>query len=291
MSACCAKPPLEADGPFYARTSSDEPTLPLGKVDGPFYARTSSDEPTLPSGKADGPFSARTSSVEPLLSLGKADGPFVGTSSDEPTLSPGKSDKVFSRSSVECFLSDLFLSLSWAGLEVLGDNEGDEGGLDSCANFRPKAALEIEQPSSAELPTKAMCVVPGASALVEEELNISDMGLGGEDSSPIPLSITPSGLPLSAEMNCGNEAVECVNTLDTSRWVKNRLPSFSKLVGLPLRRHEKLCIALLQKIEREMEAVKVMNRKVTVSRKVVIYKDKGKRELRNLQSSVNYDGR
>ena len=174
---------------------------------------------------------------------------------------------------------------------VLGDNEGDEGGLDSCDNFRPKVVLEIEQPSLAELPTKAMCVVPGASALVEEELNISNMGLGGEDSLPIPLlSITPFGLPLSAELNYGNEAVECVNTLDASRWVKNRLPGFSKLVGLPLSRHEKLCIALLQKIERETEVAKELNRKATVSRKV-IYKDKGKRELRNLQSSVNYDGR
>ena len=62
-------------------------------------------------------------------------------------------------------------------------------------------------------------------------------------------------------------------------------------MGLPLSRHEKLCIALLQKIERETKAAKVMNRKVTVSRKVVIYKDKEKRELRNLQSLVNYDGR
>ena len=35
----------------------------------------------------------------------------------------------------------------------------------------------------------------------------------------------------------------------------------------------------------------MMNRKVTVARKVVIYKDKGKRELRNLQSLVNYGGR
>ena len=79
---------------------------------------------------------------------------------DDPMLSPGKSDKVFSQSSIECFLFDLFLSLLQAGLVVLGDNEGDEGGLDSCANFKPKAALEIEQPSLAKLPTKAMCVVP-----------------------------------------------------------------------------------------------------------------------------------
>ena len=304
VSAWCAKSLLEADGPFYAGSSSDEPTLPSGGADGPFCPGTSSDEPTLPSGKvdglfyagissdeltvsqdkADGPFFAGISFVEPLLSLGNVDDPFsVGTSSDEPTLPTSKSDKVLSRSSVECFLSDFFLSLSRARLVVLGDNEGDGGGLDSCANFMLNAALEIKQPSSTELPTKAMCVVPGASALAEEELNFSDMGLGGEDSSPRPLlSITPFGLPLLAELNCGNEAVECVNTLDTSRWVKNRLPGFSKLLGLPLSHHEKLCIALLQKIERETEAAKVMNRKVTVARKVVIYKDKGKRELRNL---------
>ena len=172
---------------------------------------------------------------------------------------------------------------------VLGDNDGDEGGLDS---LMPIAAFEFEQPSLAELPTKALCAVPGVSALVEEEFNFSDMGLGGEDSSPIPLlSITPFGLPLTAELNCGNEAVGYESILDTSRWVKNRLPSFCKLVGLPLNCHEKLCIALLQRIEKETEAAKVMNKKVTPSRKVVIFKNKGKRELRNLQSSVNYDGR
>ena len=105
------------------------------------------------------------------------------------------------------------MSLLWAGFLVLGGNEGDEGGLDSCANSMLKGALEIKQPSFAELPTKAMYVVPWASALVEEGLNFSDMGLGGEDSSPIPLlSITPFGLPLSAELNCGNEAVECEYT-------------------------------------------------------------------------------
>ena len=116
--------------------------------------------------------------------------------------------------------------------------------------------------------------------------------MGGEDSSPIPLlSLTPFGLPLTAELNYGIEAVGCESILDTSRWVKNRLPGFSKLVGLPLNRHEKLCIALLQRIEKETKAAKAMNKKVTPSRKVVIFKDKGKRELRNLQCSVNYDGR
>ena len=110
-------------------------------------------------------------------------------------------------------------------------------------------------------------------------MNFLDKGLGGEDSSPIPLlSITPFGLPLTAELNGGNEAVGCENILDTSRWVKNKLPDFSKLVGLPLNCHEKLCIALLQKIEKETEVAKAMNRKVTLSRKAPSYKDRGKRE-------------
>ena len=186
-------PSSEADGSSLASTNSDEFMLYPGKADGPFYHGTSFDELTASLDKVDDPFSTGISSVEPSLLPGKADDPFsIGTSSDELTLSPGKSDKVFSRSSVECFLSNFFLSLSRAGLVVLGDNEGDEGGLDS---FMPTAALEFEQPSLAELPTKALCVVPGVSAFVEEELNFSNTGLGGEDSSPIPLlSITPGYL-------------------------------------------------------------------------------------------------
>ena len=49
--------------------------------------------------------------------------------------------------------------------------------------------------------------------------------------------------------------------------------------------------SFLRQIERETEAAKVLNKKDTVPRKAGIYKDKGKRELRNLKSSVNYDGR
>ena len=142
------------------------------------------------------------------------------------------------------------------------------------------------------IPTKAIYDVPGPSVSMEEEMVTSDLGLGGEVILPIPLrTINPFGLALSAELNGGTEAVGCMNTLDISNWVKHKLLGFSKLVRLPLSRHEKLCIALLQQIERETEAAKVLNRKVTVPRKAIIYKDKGKRELRNLKTSVNYDGR
>ena len=135
-------PSGEADGSSLTSTSSDELMLYPGKADGPFYAGTSSDELTASLDKADDPFSAGLSSVEPSLLPGKSDDLFfVGTSSNELTLSPSKSDKVFSRPLVECFLSDFFLSLSRVGLVVWGDQEGDEGGLDS---LMPTAALEFE---------------------------------------------------------------------------------------------------------------------------------------------------
>ena len=81
------------------------------------------------------------------------------------------------------------------------------------------------------------------------------------------------------------------NKLDISGSVKHRIPGFSKLVGLSTTRHEKLCIALLQRLEAEMEATNVLHRKVMGSQKVAKSKNKGRRELRNLISSVNYDGR
>ena len=76
---------------------------------------------------------------------------------------PGKADLVFLRPLVEYFLSTLFLSFLKAGLVVLGDQEGDNGGLVSFT------ALNSEQSRLAESPTKAMCVVSGASVLGEEE--------------------------------------------------------------------------------------------------------------------------
>ena len=190
--------------------------MTLGEADVSSSAGTSSDELTAPLDEADDQFSTGTSSVELSLLSGKIDDLFsVGTNSDELVLSPGESDMVSSRPSVECSLSDLNLSLSRIGIVALGDNEGDEGGLDSCLLTD---ACEFEQPSLAELPMKALCAVPGVSTYVEEDFNFSNSSLGEEESSLIPLlSITPFGLPLTAELNCGIEAVGCESILDTSR--------------------------------------------------------------------------
>ena len=84
-----------------------------------------------------------------------------------------------------------------------------------------------------------------------------------------------------ANLNNGTEVLGLENTLDISNWEKHKILGFSKLVGLPLSRHEKMCIMLLQRLMREMEFVKLLHRKAITHRKVVS-KDEGKRELRNL---------
>ena len=67
--------------------------------------------------------------------------------------------------------------------------------------------------------------------------------------------------------------------LDISGWVRHRILGFSKLVGLSTTRHEKLCIALLQRLETVMEAANVLHSKATGSKKVAKSKNKGCREL------------
>ena len=53
-------------------------------------------------------------------------------------------------------------------------------------------------------------------------------------------------LALSAEVHNDTEVVGLGSTLDISKWLKHRIPGFSKLVGLPVSCHERLCIAYLQ---------------------------------------------
>ena len=51
------------------------------------------------------------------------------------------------------------------------------------------------------------------------------------------------------------------------------------------------CIDYLQRLEREIKVVNERQKKATVNQKATSSTGKGKKELRNLISSVNYDGR
>ena len=127
-------------------------------------------------------------------------------------------------------------------------------------------------------------------ALTEVETAYPVEVLGDMESSSPLMSINPLGMVMTAELNSNTKMIEFDNTLKLSNWVKHRLPSFSKMMGFSLGGHEKRCIMLLQRLEAEIEATKLVHRKDVAHQKVVS-KDKRKRELRNLISSVNYDGR
>ena len=72
-----------------------------------------------------------------------------------------------------------------------------------------------------------------------------------------------------------------------SLWVEQKYKDFGELVGMPITGFEVECIALLHKIDAERKK----GRHYPCSRKPTRSTKKGTRELRNLISTVNYDGK
>uniref|UniRef100_A0A2N9FZT4 Reverse transcriptase domain-containing protein n=1 Tax=Fagus sylvatica TaxID=28930 RepID=A0A2N9FZT4_FAGSY len=122
-----------------------------------------------------------------------------------------------------------------------------------------------------------------ASEEVEGWASLAGMGsedTDGELASPLqcaPIAmIKPSGVVTVLEQTAS----------EPSQWVKRKHQGFCKLVGFPIESHEQECLALLQRIEADRFA-----RKVTlVPRRTPAPSLKGKRELRRLISTVNYEG-
>ena len=87
------------------------------------------------------------------------------------------------------------------------------------------------------------------------------VGFGENEMSVcLPLQIIdPSVSTNLEELEEATELLSIENKVDISSWMKHRIPGFSKLVGLSTTRHEKLCIALLQRLETEMEAANVLH--------------------------------
>ena len=141
---------------------------------------------------------------------------------------------------------------------------------------------------------KSGCGLPGLGVSLVEEMALSEAVLGEEenlaDCNPL-FTIIPPRLALTMKMHNDSEVLNIGNTVDVYSWVKNRIPGFSKVIGLSMNRHEKLCIAYLQRLEREMAVINQQRKKVAPNQKLASSTGKGKRELRNLISTVNYDGR
>jgi hypothetical protein len=110
-------------------------------------------------------------------------------------------------------------------------------------------------------------------------------GLTGED-PPSPMNCTPIcmvGPPLSPPgLGLIGEGIDALS--QPSKWVAHQMNLFRKQVGVSIKGHEAECLALLRKIEKDRKP-KMTNASV---RKTV---KKGNRELKNLASSVNYNGK
>ena len=105
----------------------------------------------------------------------------------------------------------------------------------------------------------------------------TDLDLGDVDSFSSLMTINPMGLVVSAELHNNTEVMGVENPLNISNWMKHRIPSFSKMMGLSLGQHEKMCIMLLQRLEREIEVANLQHRTDAAHRKAMS-EDKGKRE-------------
>ena len=117
---------------------------------------------------------------------------------------------------------------------------------------------ENGQPNLAMMELKSGCGLLGLGVSLVEEMALSEAVLGEEenlaDCNPL-FTIIPPRLALTMKMHNDSEVLNIGNTLDVYSWVKNRIPGFSKVIGLSMNRHEKLCIAYLQRLEREMAII------------------------------------
>ena len=194
----------------------------------------------------------------------------VGFSAEEPQITPGKAETEVDKA-LEGLISNFILNSLRAGIEEVVAPDDVEGGWVE-GDYDPQG---IDSPYQSNQPVLALTEV-------DEGLEVVDC------SSPLK-TFNPMGLVVSVELNSNTEVMRLKNTLNVSNWVKHRLPSFSKMMGLSLGRHEKRCIMLLQRLEKETEVANLVHR--NAAHRKAVSKVKGKRELRNLFSSVNYEGR
>ena len=115
-------------------------------------------------------------------------------------------------------------------------------------------------------------------------------GKGEEAVNPeviTPLALwDPNGSLDLDSMDDGSDGISVEEVLEPSEWVSRMIRDFGTYVGFSIDCCERQCIDFFQKLERvwEQQATAVTTRRVSNSNQ------KGMRELRNLFSSINYDG-
>ncbi len=122
------------------------------------------------------------------------------------------------------------------------------------------------------------------SGMEVSELQLSLLETMTSEEFASPLSCTPLNMlapPVAPPLlqSCEDEALA-----NLSKWVSQQMNYFRKQVGVSISGHEPECMALLIHIDKDRQLLK----RTTTSHKSV---QKGLRELRNLSSSVNYEGK
>ena len=258
-----AKGTEENRGSFSDGLHAGDPLATLDRTDLAFLHTTRTNMLSTPPTELMGSITETSAEAKCLFS--------VGFSAEEPQITPGKAETEVDRALEGLMLSNFILNPLRAGIEEVVAPDDVEGGWVE-GDYDPQG---IDSPYQSNQPVLALTEV-------DEGLEVVDC------SSPLK-TFNPMGLVVSAKLNSNTEGMRLENTLNVSNWVKHRLPGFSKMMGLSLGRHEKRCIMLLQRLEKETKAANLVHR--NAAHRKAVSKVKGKRELRNLISSVNYEGR
>ena len=163
--------------------------------------------------------------TEPLGCLAETSAEAIsdGICVDEPMITMGKANTEGERALKGLVLSNYVMSSPRVGLEDLGVSGGDEGG-------RVKGASDIQGFDASQQANQSEL------ALIE--------GLGDVVSSSPLMTINPLELVVIAELNSNSKVMGFDNSSNVSKWVKQRLPGLSKMMGLPLCRHKKVYYAI-----------------------------------------------
>ena len=102
-----------------------------------------------------------------------------------------------------------------------------------------------------------------------------------------PLRYSPLAMMDPADCQVSIEVGAGMYSEVPSQWVKKHYRGFCRLVEFPMEEHEQQCLAILQCIEADRFKNISSKKKKQYGGSV----PKGARELRNLVSSINYDGR
>ena len=171
--------------------------------------------------------------------------------------------------------------------EVIVESCGDVTVVEEPSYTTELAMVQVDLAETTQGPVEALesesPLLPIAWPSVTEQ-NSHDVQGETELSSPMVCEPLAEIEPSNTRDEPGKTQKSDLARLD---WVNTQYRGLCELVGFPLDTHEKQCLALLRRIE----ASRSRNKGLIGSRKVVCSGKKGARELRNLASSVNYEGR